>query len=347
MNSQARILHIFLQLLDGQTLSKRELMEAYQKDASSIQRDITIIQKALEARAEKRYLEKDIMTEASFEEYIQEQSLQRFGKGLYKIDFFDGMNTNHVLTDAELLIILKILLASRALDKAELDRIVNKLLSFSNNGKQLEKLIANEKLYYKGVPQEKLMETVEFICEGIVNRNLIQFDYYKLGENTTLQRVPNAIYFSDMYLYMLTDHQTAQDDADTQQLSKFRINNMKNIRLISSNNKSEHKKRFEGGFLRKQTNLAFLGKPITMLIDFYWDPVYVLDRFPDSRIISETNGVYRIEMQVNDGYGMKMWLLSQGDMVKVISPQHMKDYIINDMKDALAYYGYEVVEKRS
>lgn len=40
--------------------------------------------------------------------------------------------------------------------------------------------------------------------------------------------------------------------------------------------------------------------------------------------------------------GMKMWLLSQGKMVKVISPKHMRDYVINDMKVALEAYGFEL-----
>lgn len=37
-----------------------------------------------------------------------------------------------------------------------------------------------------------------------------------------------------------------------------------------------------------------------------------------------------------------MWLLGQGDMVKVISPQHIIDYLISDMTRTLKFYGYEV-----
>ena len=79
-----------------------------------------------------------------------------------------------------------------------------------------------------------------------------------------------------------------------------------------------------------------------MEIEFYFDPVYILDRFPDSRILWEKDGVYRIEMNVNDGYGMKMWLLSQGDMLKIISPSYMREYVANDMIGTLEFYGYEI-----
>nr|WP_281272924.1 WYL domain-containing protein [Vagococcus elongatus] len=138
---------------------------------------------------------------------------------------------------------------------------------------------------------------------------------------------------------------TSQDDADFSSLNKFRINNMMNLKIISShNNKISYKDRFESGYLTNHTaTLPFFGNTLLLVIDFYWDPVYVLDRFPNSKIIKENDdGSFRIEIYANDGYGVKMWLLSQGDMVKVISPQKIKDYIIQDMIHALKYYDYDI-----
>ena len=344
MKSQKRVLNIFLQLLNGQILTKQELIKTYEKDAITIQRDIAIIDETLKEYADKTYLRGEATGTLSQEEYVSQNSVLRSGKGHYQIANF-GITpsaSNHPLSDEELLIIIKIILASRTLENEEMMMLCDKLIHLGHQQGLLKKLVGNEKLYYQGIPKTSQFDKIELICRCILNSNQIEFDYTKRGQSSRLTRIPQAIYFSDMYIYMLTAGQTAQDDDDLEHLSKFRITNLNNIKIISTNNKLEYATRFEGGLLRKQTDLPFLGNPITMVVDFYWDPIYVLDRFPDSKIIAENDGVYRIEMQVNDGYGMKMWLLSQGDMVKVISPQHMKDYIINDMRDALRYYGLKV-----
>lgn len=223
--------------------------------------------------------------------------------------------------------------------------LCQKISKLSQEPEKLNRFIASEKLGYEGIPKKGTLKKVQFISDCIIHHKEIEFSYTKNGKTETLRRIPKDIYFADMYIYMLTAKEDAQDDDDLKHLNKFRINNIRNEKVISSGNKVNYTDRFEGGVLRKQTFLPFLGQPITLTIDFFWDPVYVLDRFPDSKIISVKDGVHRIEMQVNDGYGIKMWLLSQGDMVKVISPKHMKDYVINDMKDALNYYGYDLVKR--
>lgn len=38
-----------------------------------------------------------------------------------------------------------------------------------------------------------------------------------------------------------------------------------------------------------------------------------------------------------------MWLLSQSAMLKIISPKHMRDYVVQGMIDDLAQYGYRVI----
>ncbi|MDG4870100.1 hypothetical protein P8631_19090, partial [Guyparkeria sp. 1SP6A2] len=83
---------------------------------------------------------------------------------------------------------------------------------------------------------------------------------------------------------------------------------------VFSDRHKDYKERYEGGVLRNQTGrFSYFGHPITMTVEFYFDPVYVLDRFPDSKIIKQEGHTYTIEMHVNDGYGTKMWLLTQGD----------------------------------
>ncbi|KAF1298435.1 hypothetical protein BAU15_11800 [Enterococcus sp. JM4C] len=332
MNGQMRILRIFIQLLNGETLYKKDLIEEYQKKGSTIQRDMTVIEEALEEN-----LRTSLNTP-----YIGR--LFREGKGVYQLPEYIKKN---FLTDDELLATLKILFASRAFNIEEMTNFIDKFHDLSKDKKRVRQFIANEELYYHGVSKVTLLDRINLIYDAISENKMIEFEYTKCGETRTFKRIPNAVHFSDLYFFMLSASHTAQDDGDFSALNKFRINNMVNPRIVSSKNRTKHKDRFESGALRNQTaHLPFLGNTITMIVDFYHDPVYVLDRFPNSKILKENeDGSFRIEVESNDGYGVKMWLLSQGDMIKVISPNHMREYIIQDMIGALDYYGYEVTPK--
>ncbi|KAF1298449.1 hypothetical protein BAU15_11885 [Enterococcus sp. JM4C] len=329
MNGQKRILKIFIQLLSGATLTKKELIDTYQKQGSTIQRDMMIIEDVLDENLRSPVNAPSLGT------------LTREGKGTYHLPDYVKKN---FLTDDELLATLKILFASRAFNSEEMTNFIDKFHDMSKHKRRVRQFIANEELYYHGVSEVTLLDRINFIYDAISENKMVEFEYTKCGETRTFQRVPNAVHFSDLYFFMLSASHTAQDDADFSALNKFRINNMVNPRIVSAKNKMNYRDRFESGALRNQTaHLPFLGNPITMVLDFYFDPVYVLDRFPNSKIIKENqDGSFRIEVEANDGYGVKMWLLSQGDMVKVLSPNHIKEYIIQDMIGALSYYGYEV-----
>ncbi|WP_455709313.1 WCX domain-containing protein [Longibaculum muris] len=56
----------------------------------------------------------------------------------------------------------------------------------------------------------------------------------------------------------------------------------------------------------------------------------ILDKLHTAKILSIHNGVYTIEADVY-GDGIKMYLLSQGSWVKVISPQSF----VEEMKDEI------------
>lgn len=340
MNSQKRILSIFLRLLAGETLTKKELMETYQKESSTIQRDIATIEEVLIEHGEERFFKKQ--TAESYEEYVAQHTIKREEKGHYALNVVDFFQSSATLTKEEVIVLLKILLASRSLATTEMDDLYEKITSLTDDTAFVKSFMGNEKLYYQGVPQENLLEKLTTICQMILKNSLIAFDYTKNGQTQTLERVPNAIYFSDMYFYMITSSHTGEDNVDLSTLNKFRISNIQHLRTITPHTKVAYSDRFEGGLLRKQTSWPFLGHPITLVIDFYYDPVYVLDRFPDSKILYEKNGVSRIEMHVNDGFGMKMWLLSQGHQVNIISPKHMRDYVVNVMVKTLSYYDMSI-----
>lgn len=331
MNAQQRLLLIFMRLMSGKKVNKYELMEKFDKKELTVQRDIAKIESLL---ADEVYgtVPKEKMR------------VDRDGKGNYQLLKEDGQMLNNKLTDMELLMILKILVSTRIMTKDEIKTITTKLIELATNQSRLKKAIANELFHYKEISEEELTDKVGLISDAIINNQLIEFEYTKNNETKTFQRIPSSIYFSDLYFFMISGSVTSQDDRDFEKLNKFRINNMQNLKILSSNNKTEYTDKFEAGILRNQTSLPFLGNPIKMVIDFYYDPVYVLNRFPSSKILKvNDNGSFRIEMNVNDGYGTRMWLSSQSHMVKIISPKYMRDYLIQDMLETLKLYDIETL----
>ncbi|MGX7024605.1 helix-turn-helix transcriptional regulator [Vagococcus hydrophili] len=330
MNAQQRLLLIFLQLMNGKKISKQELMEEFDKKASTIQRDIVVIEEVLQTCIHNSFIPESVR-------------IDRDGKGNYQLKHFEDISNISRLTDADIFILLKILYSTRIFNKKEISKLSNKLLTIADEKKFIQQFLANEQLYYQGISVDDLMGSLEMIIYAIVNHQMLEFSYSKNGITEIFQRVPNAIYYSDLYFFMLSSSQTAKDDAELTTANKFRINSMKEIKVISSSNKVAYSEKFEGGLLRTQTVLPFLGKPITIILDFYYDSIYVLDRFPHSKITQiNEDGSFRIEIKGNDGYGMKMWLSSQSHMVKVISPRHLREYLIQDMKDTLKLYGVDV-----
>lgn len=330
MNAQQRLLLIFMRLMSDKEVNKYELMDKFEKKESTIQRDIAKIESLLA----------DEVYGMVSKEKIR---IERDGKGNYKLLRENGNLLNNELTDTELLMILKILVSTRIMTQSEIKNITTKLIQLGDNQLKLKKAISNELFHYKEISEELLADKMTLISNAIENYQLVEFEYTKNNETKIFQRVPSSIYFSDLYFFMISASETAQDNQEFDMLNKFRINNMKKLTLLSSNHKIKYKDKFEAGILRNQTNLPFLGNPIKLVIDFYYDPVYVLNRFPNAKIIqvNEDESI-QIEMSVNDGYGTKMWLSSQSHMLKVISPKHMKDYLIQDMLKTLKLYDIEL-----
>lgn len=322
MNSQQRILAIAKRLLLGEKLKKQELMEEYGKSSSAIQRDIAYIN--------------DIL----FNDVTDSPSLLSTGKdkGIYHLEQPFLSNALNQLSESEVFAIAAILTASRAFENKEYESLFDKIISLGAQPDIIKKDLGNDYIEYQGVPDSEVLEKINFILHLIHTGQGIEFTYTKNRQTLFYQRTPFQIFFSDLYFYMATDNHHSEDDTDFSKLNKFRINQMTDLRAIPRNKRLGYNERFKAGELRKSTWLPFYGKELTLVIDFYYDPCYVLDRFPNSRIIEQTDEYTRFALKVNDGWGIKMWLLTQSTLVKVISPKHMVDFVVDAHKRALSLY---------
>ena len=355
-NSGKRQMAMLLQLLDGQRLNKKDLESLYHVSPHTIQNDIAQIKQVLEEYMTQRY---DLLAEGKVPEdmlrnryQVQLDKSSGLGEYFVRENITKLSSLRRLLSIDERAIIIKILLESRALSKDEMVTLVQRIVQLGEASPYLEESIRNEVFLYQGVPNKQMMEILGVIYHAIEQRLEISFDYTKNFVKHHFRKIPEQVYFQDLYFYMVSEHHTSQDDRDLSQLNKFRINNMENIQVHNKGRSLDLHNRFQAGELRNHSGMwGYFGKPITLSIEFYYDPVYVLDRFPGAKIISQhfdetlQQMVSRIDIPTNDGYGVKMWLLMQSDQLKILSPKSVRDYVIQSAQNMLAYYSDD--EKKS
>ncbi|MGT2958482.1 hypothetical protein A9Q68_06840 [Streptococcus bovimastitidis] len=342
MDSQSRILLTFFRLLQGKVLVKQDLILEYNTTAKTVQRDIAHIDKALDEFATNL-----VELDENALPYIDKSHK---GKYILQNNPFTEGHAGRVFSKMEILALVKILLSSRALEKDAMTKMIEKILSFSEFSKDILPIILNEKEYYNGVPKAgetedemALLDKLAIIFKAIKEDYLVSFTYTKNFVTKTFNQKPTSIFFKDLYFFMSSNNHMAIDDDDLDFLSKFRINNMKNLQLIHRprdfKTNVTYRDRIQTGILQNTTGqLPFYGKKITLEFDFLYEPAYVMDRFPNAKIVKQENGITSFQVVTNDGYGVKMWLLMQGDMVRVKRPQVMIDYLTRQAKRILEYY---------
>lgn len=130
--------------------------------------------------------------------------------------------------------------------------------------------------------------------------------------------------FSDYYFYLIAFNTEGTLDKPLY----FRVNRIKHI--------TEHRKKFtnteasefDEGLLRQRSLFMFPGKLRTIRFEFIGSAIQaILDKLPTARVIERNGRTYTVEADVY-GDGIKMWLLSQGHRIKVISP----DDFVEEMK---------------
>lgn len=305
-----RILDLYSRIQDGQIINKAEEAVRYGVNERSIQRDIDDIRSYLETNTNKSGL---------FNTVIYDRSL----KG-YRLE----KENRTKLSNSEILAICKILLDSRALTKNEMTDVLDKLVECcvpNSNKKSVEDLIRNEAFHYIE-PRHKsvFIDTMWEIGQAIRNSKYIEIEYYRTKDKKIVSRkvMPLAIMFSDYYFYLtafIDDEQTKQrfDVINDSFPTIYRIDRIKNLKVLDERYHIPYRDRFEEGEFRKRVQFMYGGKLQKIKFRYLGPDINsVLDRLPTAQIISEENGAYVVQAEVF-GKGIDMWLRSQGEFVSL------------------------------
>lgn len=194
---------------------------------------------------------------------------------------------------------------------------------------KLNELIRKELYHYAEVKHdcESVQERLWQIVNCVADHKEISIDYYRMDRTWVTHRVrPASVMFTDYYFYMIA----FMVEGSTEKPYYFRLDRIKNITEHRQGFSQDTIPDFDEGLLRKRSLFMWPGKLRTIRFAFSGPSVQaVLDKLPTARIIEALGDKkYLIEAETY-GDGIKMWLLSQGRWVKVVSPADFVEEIKN------------------
>lgn len=299
----ARLLAIYSRLVNGELLSKSALAEEYHVSERSIQRDM----ESLRCFFAEEHLTQDVVYDYQARGYRLVNSM------------------SPGLSNSEILAVCKILLESRSMRKDEIMPILDKLLDCAvppENQKAVKELIANERHHYIAPHHNQPVLTGLWeIGQAIQQHRVIEIEYERMKEPKLVQRriKPVGIMFSEYYFYLTAFLEDTSDFENPDDLfpTIYRIDRIKNFKVLTETFRVPYHGRFEDGEFRKRIQFMYGGK--LQRIKFrYTGPAIeaVLDRLPTARVIAKDNGNWTVEAEVF-GKGIDMWLRSQGSYIKL------------------------------
>lgn len=307
-----RLLAMYAQLAEGKPLYKAREAVKYNCSLRSIQRDIEDLRSFFADRSE---------TTGVVQELIYDRKLNAYRLVL---------PLRNLLTNEETFAVLKVLLESRSLTKAELFPILEKLISCCvppDNRRQVTDLIANEKYHYVEPRHKKeILEKMWNLSAAIRAHKEIKITYMRQnGDAVSRVLKPVGIMFSEFYFYLVgfidKENQLEKIKFEVENdpfPTIYRIDRIKEYAVTDRHFNVPYQNRFEEGEFRKRVQFMYGGK-LQKIKFWYKGPSVeaVLDRLPTAKILQHDGSVYLISAEVF-GKGINMWLRSQGDMVEMV-----------------------------
>lgn len=307
-----RILSMYTTLMNGGALYKAQEAVKYGVSPRSIQRDIDEIRNFLSLNVENTGIVNTVEYDRTKDSYQLVQASQM------------------KFTNSEILAICKILLDSRAFTKKEMDSMLQRLVDCCAKPESYQlvrELIQNEQFYYVQ-PQHNtvFIDTMWRIGEAIQNSHYIEIEYRKMKGQEVVRRKlkPVSIIFSEFYFYMaafiddadeVRDHFDVINDAFP---TIYRIDRIKNLKILKEQFYIPYKDRFEEGEFRKRVQFMYGGKLRRVKFRYKGDSIEaVKDRLPTAEVLHQDEDGYVVTAEVF-GKGIDMWLRSQGEMVEVL-----------------------------
>ncbi|MGK0555007.1 WYL domain-containing protein [Macrococcus capreoli] len=230
---------------------------------------------------------------------------------------FKYFNKKHAL------ILIKLLLDSRALNNVELINVINDILKHLSNTdrkKVMNSIKSEVNKYIQLAHKTSIVDLIWDLNEYIYENKTIKIEYQNMGKKNK-EHIVKPLYITqdEFYFYLICF-------SSKNHYMTLRIDRIIEVELDSSNTTIKldslpYTK--ELGALKNLAPLMFNGKKESIKIEFTGiSEEAILDKFPiNSKEEKDGKTIITIEAI---GDGVYMWLLSQGANIKVISPEGVK-----------------------
>lgn len=303
-DKSTRILYVLEQLIKRNEVKKDEIQEMFQIDNRTFERDIATLRTYLGQRI--GFLG-DRMIEYDYQK-----------KSYYLSD-----ESNSKLTSKQVLVLMKLLLGTRSLAVEELDEMIEALCASLDlkEKKKIQSFIGNERLHFTPLKHDqKLVDRIWDFSSAIDQFKKIKMEYKKASNEIGFYTVaPVGLVFCDFYFYVVS----YVTDRSIPYPISFRVDRILFYEILNESFKIPYSHRFESGDFRNKINMMYQGELIKFSFRFTGHSVEaVLDKFPVSRIIKEGDGYCIIEAMSYE-QGLLMWILSQGEWIKILTPNDL------------------------
>ncbi|WP_446001991.1 helix-turn-helix transcriptional regulator [Weissella viridescens] len=134
--------------------------------------------------------------------------------------------------------------------------------------------------------------------------------------------LPVSIIVDTYYVYVVIFYANSKNHFYNYRLDRFLAFNGKNNREVINNYHMHQELHFNEPKVHRENPLMQIGDVTTTTIEFTGILEALKDKFPNSSVIKTDDSIYTIRITAN-WTSLKMWLLSQGTRVKILSPQSL------------------------
>lgn len=329
-----RILEMYLRLLDGEKITKKEEAERYGVDVRSIQRDLDALRVFLSGQQQGGFSQSVVYD--------------------WKVRGYVLRGNRKDLTREEALALCKILLESRAFTKKQMESVVDKIIRSAVPRPDIEpvqQLVNNEKQYYEELQHHdgELLEKIWGIGDAISRRCTLVIRYER-RDGVEVERTvkPLSIMFSEFYFYLIAEMADPEEAGLSRDRYRFpTVYRLDRVRSFEEGApfKVDYSRRFQSGEVRKRILYMFGGQLEHVVFEYIASDsvAHVLDRLPTAKIEKKElldNGrtKYTISAEVYGLGGIWLWIRSQGPQIRVLAPEQLVKETKEELQAALALY---------
>jgi len=292
-NMGYRMLKMYGLISRGEPLKKSLLMDQFGITAKTFQRDLEDLR-----------------------EYLAETGGGTIKYSKTNNEYRLSRNDSAVLSQQEMLGLCKILIESRAFNKAEFVPLIQKLLLQlpGSSRKAVEDLIRNERHHYIALQHGKpLLNAIWDLSGFIKQQQMIRICYVRHDGTERMHSIkPAGIMFSEFYFYFIA----YIDGKDKPTV--FRIDRIQSYAPAGGRFSVPYGERFSEAEFRKRVQFMFAGDLRRVKFIYKGALEAVLDRLPSSQVVGQSNDGYPIVAAEVFGTGIDAWIRAQGELVETL-----------------------------